>query len=504
MHAHTTTRHATPPDRHTPSEHRLREAGLPVTDLGPVLAEETDPLLFATVSGAHLYGFPSRDSDIDLRGVHVLPVEALVGLDEPDETRTRMGDRDGVEMDLVTHDLRKFARLMLRRNGYVLEQLLSPLVVHTTGAHSELASLAPGLLTAHHAHHYAGFAATQERLFERTGELKPLLYTFRALLTGVHLMRGGGIEAHLPTLLGEVAAPAVPAGTDRREGRGRARYGRSPGPGPGREGPGGAPYGPGGRQGGHLATRGARRRRPGRAARPGRPGAARRAALTRGGCGSGSPLSGRGRVPGGEGEAAAASSAFVARRFIRRSTSGQGTSPRLTASSGSRSVPTSMTSRPVRSRSPQSARSRSRCMACFQRGAPCCRTSASSFRRWPSAYRTNVVWACRERNAPRRDSSSRPVSSRRSTSGECRHSSTLGLARSASAQKRSSSQENCSSAGPSTCAAWASRSPRTARSAPGTPPDVGVAALRRQAERPRPHHTGIDGVVTHESVRREA
>ncbi|MFF2527164.1 nucleotidyltransferase domain-containing protein [Streptomyces liangshanensis] len=192
----------------TPSEHRLREAGLPVTDLGPVLAEETDPLLFVTVSGAHLYGFPSRDSDIDLRGVHVLPVEALIGLDEPDETRTRMGERDGVEMDLVTHDLRKFARLMLRRNGYVLEQLLSPLVVHTTDAHRELASVVPALLTSHHAHHYAGFAATQWRLFERTGESKPLLYTFRALLTGIHLMRGGGIEAHLPTLLGEVAAPA--------------------------------------------------------------------------------------------------------------------------------------------------------------------------------------------------------------------------------------------------------------------------------------------------------
>jgi hypothetical protein len=32
---------------------------------------------------------------------------------------------------------------MLRRNGYVLEQLLSPLVVHTADAHRELAALAP-------------------------------------------------------------------------------------------------------------------------------------------------------------------------------------------------------------------------------------------------------------------------------------------------------------------------------------------------------------------------
>ncbi|MFB9538018.1 nucleotidyltransferase domain-containing protein [Streptomyces violaceus] len=177
-------------------------------DLAPVVAEQPDPVLFATVSGAHLYGFPSRDSDVDLRGVHLLPAADLVGLRDPDETRSRMWERDGVEMDLVTHDLRKFVRLMLRRNGYVLEQLLSPLVVHTTATHEELVALAPGVLTSHHAHHYRGFAATQLRLFEKSGELKPLLYTFRVLLTGIHLMRSAEVQAHLPTLLGEVDAPA--------------------------------------------------------------------------------------------------------------------------------------------------------------------------------------------------------------------------------------------------------------------------------------------------------
>ncbi|MGQ4387209.1 nucleotidyltransferase domain-containing protein [Streptomyces sp. SAS_270] len=177
-------------------------------DLAPVVAEQPDPVLFATVSGAHLYGFPSRDSDVDLRGVHLLPAAELLGLREPEETRSRMWDRDGVEMDLVTHDLRKFVRLMLRRNGYVLEQLLSPLVVHTTDTHRELAALAPGVLTSHHAHHYRGFAGTQWRLFEKTGELKPLLYTFRVLLTGIHLMRSGEVQAHLPTLVEQVPAPA--------------------------------------------------------------------------------------------------------------------------------------------------------------------------------------------------------------------------------------------------------------------------------------------------------
>ncbi|KOV70096.1 DNA polymerase beta superfamily protein [Streptomyces sp. MMG1121] len=176
-------------------------------DLAPVVAEQPDPLLFATVSGAHLYGFPSQDSDVDLRGVHLLPAADLVGLREPEETRSRAWVRFGVELDLVTHDLRKFVRLMLRRNGYVLEQLLSPLVVHTGDTHRELAALASGVVTSHHAHHYRGFAVTQWRLFEKTGELKPLLYTFRVLLTGIHLMRSGEVQAHLPTLLDQVDAP---------------------------------------------------------------------------------------------------------------------------------------------------------------------------------------------------------------------------------------------------------------------------------------------------------
>ncbi len=37
-----------------------------------IVVEQPYPLLFATISGAHLYGFPSPDSDFDLRGAHVL------------------------------------------------------------------------------------------------------------------------------------------------------------------------------------------------------------------------------------------------------------------------------------------------------------------------------------------------------------------------------------------------------------------------------------------------
>jgi len=105
-------------------------------------------------------------------------------------------------MDIVSHDVRKFFGLLLKKNGYVLEQLFSPLIVHTTPEHAELKTVAHGCITKYHSHHYFGFAETQWKLFlkESPRRVKPLLYVYRVLLTGIHLMRTGIIEANLVTL----------------------------------------------------------------------------------------------------------------------------------------------------------------------------------------------------------------------------------------------------------------------------------------------------------------
>ena len=57
------------------------------------------------------------------------------------------------------------------------------------------------MLTAHHAHHYLGFAANQWRLLEKEPSAKKLLYVLRVLLTGIRCMRTGIVEASLPELL---------------------------------------------------------------------------------------------------------------------------------------------------------------------------------------------------------------------------------------------------------------------------------------------------------------
>ena len=179
--------------------------------LNRIVAAQPFPLLFATISGAHLYGFPSPDSDFDLRGAHVLPLVKVVGLDVRDETVEDSRVIEGLEMDMVSHDVRKFFGLLLKKNGYVLEQLFSPLIVHTTPEHSELKTIARNCITKHHSHHYFGFAETQWKLFdkERPRRVKPLLYVYRVLLTGIHLMRTGEVEANLVTLNKEFRLPYI-------------------------------------------------------------------------------------------------------------------------------------------------------------------------------------------------------------------------------------------------------------------------------------------------------
>jgi predicted nucleotidyltransferase len=123
------------------------------------------PLIFVTLSGAHLYGFASPDSDFDLRGVHILPPAALLGLDRGPDT----------------------------------VELYSPLILRTSPEHDELKEIAKGCITRLHAHHYRGFAENQWSLFrkENPPRIKPLLYTFRVLLTGIHLLRTGVVDANL-------------------------------------------------------------------------------------------------------------------------------------------------------------------------------------------------------------------------------------------------------------------------------------------------------------------
>lgn len=170
--------------------------------LGAWGAARVPGALFLTVSGAHLYGFPSADSDVDLRGAFAAPLASLVGLRRPVETVEPKGVFTGLEVEAVAHELGKYLRLLAKDNGYVLEQVFSPLVAHGADFLARLRPVAARCVTRGCHHHYRGFLQTQLRLLDKQAEVraKTLLYAYRVVLTGVHLLETGAVEAHLPTL----------------------------------------------------------------------------------------------------------------------------------------------------------------------------------------------------------------------------------------------------------------------------------------------------------------
>jgi len=181
-------------------------------DLGALaeLAERFDIApRFITVSGAHLYGFPSPDSDVDLRGCHQAPLSDVVGLELRGETFQQQVVHRGSEVELVSHEVGKYLRLLVKNNGYILEQIFSPLVVLGDEFLKELRPIARCCITRHHYHHYRGFYETQRQLIEKEQpkRAKPVLYAYRVLLTGIHLLRTGEVEADLRRLLQEFRLP---------------------------------------------------------------------------------------------------------------------------------------------------------------------------------------------------------------------------------------------------------------------------------------------------------
>jgi predicted nucleotidyltransferase len=153
-------------------------------------------LIQCGVTGAHYYGFPSDDSDVDLKGIHLAPTPALLGLDAPRETHDVLTIFEGVEHDLTTHEAGKALALLLRGNGNVLERIASPIQVTLGPDADALRELALGAVSKRFAPHYRGYfeGMCREHARSEAPRAKSLLYAYRVALTGVHLLRTGEVR----------------------------------------------------------------------------------------------------------------------------------------------------------------------------------------------------------------------------------------------------------------------------------------------------------------------
>jgi uncharacterized protein len=82
-------------------------------------------ILFACESGSRAWGFPSPDSDYDVRFVYVHPLDWYLSINE---NRDVIELPINAELDISGWDLRKVFRLVAKNNSIIYEWLQSPIV----------------------------------------------------------------------------------------------------------------------------------------------------------------------------------------------------------------------------------------------------------------------------------------------------------------------------------------------------------------------------------------
>jgi uncharacterized protein len=155
--------------------------------------------LVVSLSGAHAYGFPSPDSDLDLKAIHIAPTETLLSLAWEHRPAERLEIVDGVEIDYSSNEIREVLIGILKGNGNYLERILGHLQPLVSKELEELKPLVQESLSKNLHRHYSGFASGQLKEWEKTKfkSAKKLLYVLRTTLTGTHALLTGKIVTDL-------------------------------------------------------------------------------------------------------------------------------------------------------------------------------------------------------------------------------------------------------------------------------------------------------------------
>lgn len=181
-----------------------------------VLAEESARRDHVVVylSGAHAYGFPSPDSDLDLKAIHIAKTDDLLGFEPPAPTVDRAEIIEAVEIDYTSNELAHALSGMLAGNGNFIERALGNLAMQSSSLHDELRPIVKRSLSRRVHKHYRGFAQNQLRFAEAEPTAKKLLYVLRTAMTGIHLLETGELE----TDLGRLMPDAMPLVERKRSG----------------------------------------------------------------------------------------------------------------------------------------------------------------------------------------------------------------------------------------------------------------------------------------------
>ncbi len=164
-------------------------------------------IVLACESGSRAWGFPSNDSDYDVRFIYV---------NKPDWYLTIGKKRDVIELpvddvlDINGWDLRKTLQLMRKSNSPLLEWLSSPIQYHLLRSpYESLLSLSKtAFMTETSSHHYLSMAKRSVEKFNSAKQvrIKTYMYAIRPVLCGQWIRKHmSQPPMHISDLLSEVA-----------------------------------------------------------------------------------------------------------------------------------------------------------------------------------------------------------------------------------------------------------------------------------------------------------
>jgi len=152
-------------------------------------------VIYITISGSDLYGFPSKDSDVDYRGTYLSGTENFLGLHKK---------RDVIEMkpDIVMFELSKELGLALKGNCNVLEHINAE-PIYRTSDFLDMKQMVnnsfpkKGLYDS-----YRGMAMFNYKKFIMKGRKthKKYLYVLRGIMAGTYALQTGRVESNTVTL----------------------------------------------------------------------------------------------------------------------------------------------------------------------------------------------------------------------------------------------------------------------------------------------------------------
>ena len=162
--------------------------------LDAIAVEEGVRIPFAVESGSRAWGFPSPDSDYDVRFVYVRPRDWYLSIDNRRDVIERPIDS---QLDIGGWDLKKALQLAIKPNPVLLEWLRSPILYRAdASAMAQLTALADkAAFRRSSTHHYLHLADGQYRKYvadKASVRLKKYFYVLRPALALCWLRRRPG------------------------------------------------------------------------------------------------------------------------------------------------------------------------------------------------------------------------------------------------------------------------------------------------------------------------